>query len=173
MDGKNRVKMLINKLWKTALIQAESAIAMGKACLDTRLPPKIKTLAERTIFVYPHALVYTALLLCINPSGQHRRLCILCGEFGMWPGRSTAWSEKPSVFSCTFTSPVLPLYREFSPWGVYTRMLRTGKNAGRCMHQAVDILVNCRVYPGGKTDHRNLPVDYPRIHIPNSNRYLL
>jgi hypothetical protein len=28
MEGKNRVKMLINKLWKTALIQAESGIAM-------------------------------------------------------------------------------------------------------------------------------------------------
>jgi hypothetical protein len=52
-------------------------------------------------------------------------------------------------------------------------MLRTGKNAGCCVHQPVEKPVNNPVYPGGKRDYRNLPEDYPRIHSPNSNRYLL
>jgi hypothetical protein len=107
MEGKNRVKMLINKLWKTALIQAESAMAMGKADIAARLLAKCVTCPERKLFLYPHAPVYTASLLCINPISKPRRLCILCGDFSVRCGQATGWSEKPSVFSRTFTSLVL------------------------------------------------------------------
>lgn len=80
MEGKNRVKMLINKLWKTALIQAESGIAMHDADFAGIRPDVGKMYLITRVFSYPQHIVYSAVLLCINPGSFIRQLFIFCGE---------------------------------------------------------------------------------------------